>query len=79
MLKRDGEWNGVPIVQWFVDKERVLERRYGESALSHQADAEALRRLLLECLEMHYGRLAAAVADDTRHARLVRRLETLLA
>ena len=55
------------------------QRLYGESALPHEADEEALRRPLLECLEMHYGSLAAVVADDTRHARLVRGLETLLA
>ena len=76
---RAGEWNEVRIVRWFEDKERSLERLYGESALPHEADEETLRRLLLECLEMHYGSLAAAVADDTRHARLVRGLEALLA
>ena len=75
---RAGEWNEERIVGWFEDKERSLERLYGESALPHEADEEALRRLLLECLEMHYGSLAAALADDTRHARLLRGLETLL-
>ena len=76
---RAGEWDEERIVGWFEDKERSLERLYGESALPRDADEEALRRLLLECLEMHYGSLATVIADDTRHARLVRGLDTLLA
>ena len=76
---RAGQWSKERIVGWFEDKERSLETLYGKSPLPYKADEEALRRLLLECLEMHYGNLASVVADDTRHARLVRGLETLLA
>ena len=63
-------------------RKRRKDRRnqeHAESASRREADEEALRRLRLERLEMHYESLAAVVADDTRYARLVQGLEALLA
>ena len=76
---RAGEWSAQRIAEWFEAKEKTLESLYATTTLPHHADEEALRRLLLECVEMHYGSLSAAVADDTRHTRLVREIETVLA
>lgn len=52
---RRGEWSLEKIQQWFDNKERVLEELYATSTLRHNADEVAIRQLLLECLEDHYG------------------------
>ncbi|MFH1742969.1 MAG: nucleotidyltransferase domain-containing protein [bacterium] len=57
---RAGEMSEENIEQFFTDKEKVLERLYHESALPYRPDQEAIKKLLLECLEMHFGSLTEA-------------------
>ena len=60
---RRGEWTIERIQEWFDQKEKHLEDLHSRSALPYKADADKLRRLLYECLEMHYGSLAQAVQE----------------
>lgn len=67
MLKsiRRGEWTLEQIEQWFTDKEKHLEGAYASSSLPHSPDEAAVKELLMNCLEHHYGTLSGAVKRDT--------------
>jgi predicted nucleotidyltransferase len=54
---RRGEWTIGQIKQFFSDKERQLEQVYHDSKLPHSPNEEAIKSLLLNCLEQHYGTL----------------------
>ncbi len=68
---RRGEWSKQRIKDWFADKERELEALKARTALPRSPDLEALRGLLMDALEMHYGSLAEALPSTGREARLV--------
>jgi hypothetical protein len=55
---RNGEWSQQEIVHWAEVKEHQLEQVYHESRLRDRPDRPAVKRILLECLEMHYGSLS---------------------
>ena len=75
---RRGEWTVERIKDWFDDMERKLHDQKEKSDLPYAPDEEALRSLLLECLEMHYGSLSEAVQDTSRHDRFVLELENVI-
>ncbi len=52
---RRGEWELDRVKQFFADKERQLEQAYHDSQLPHSPQEEAIKTLLLNCLEQHYG------------------------
>lgn len=54
---RRGEWSYQQIVNYFETKERELERVKSESKLQEHSDKNAIRALMIECLEIHYGNL----------------------
>lgn len=58
---RRGEWTQEKITDWFNQKESALEDLYSKSTLQIRPDEEAIKRVLVECLEMHYGSLDKAV------------------
>ena len=62
---RRGEWTLDQVDQWATEKERALELSYASSTLRHTPDQDAIRTLLLECLQMHYGDLNEAVAHHS--------------
>lgn len=56
---RRGEWTEERVRTWFSDKEKSLESLYTEStAVPYKPDEEAIKQLLLDCLEDHYGSLS---------------------
>lgn len=60
---RRGDVPEKEIVAWFNDKERQLENLYVESSLPHSPDEGKIKKLLMECLEEHYGNLSECVVD----------------
>ncbi len=54
---RAGEWSLSQVRSWFDRKVSELEVLYETSLLPAGPDVESIRRLLLECLEMHWGYL----------------------
>ncbi len=58
---RRGEWTLEYLKEWFQEKEKHLEDLYNKSTLRNKPDEEAIKTLLLECLEMHYGSLSEAI------------------
>ncbi|KOR31707.1 nucleotidyltransferase, partial [Achromatium sp. WMS3] len=62
---RAGEWTQKQIVEYFERKELSLEEIYNKSDLPHKPDVETIKRLFMECLEMHYGSLREVVQTKT--------------
>jgi len=54
---RAGNWSAEQIKKYFETKELELETAYATSTLQHGPDEEAIKKLLLECLEEYYGSL----------------------
>lgn len=63
---RRGEWTIERLEEWFTDKERQLEAAYASSSLRHKPDEAAIKAVLLECLEMHFGSLSNLLKVETR-------------
>ena len=61
---RKGEWTRQQITEYFEDKEKYLEEIYLKSKLPHSPDEENIKKILLECLEMHYGSLENAIKTN---------------
>jgi predicted nucleotidyltransferase len=75
---RRGDWTEEQLRQWFTDKERDLERLYAASTLPAVPDESAIRRLLLECLEHHYGSLAECVVEPDEAVAALREVQAVL-
>lgn len=58
---RRGEWTEERVREYFAAKERSLEDLYQRSTLPYGPDEPAIRALLMECLEEHFGGLAAVL------------------
>jgi len=75
---RRGEWTLDALTAWFAEQERILEEIYARSALRHGPDEDAIKALLLECLESHYGSLDAAIRVEGREEALLRSIAAIL-
>ena len=76
---RRGEWSKDQLREFFNTKEKHLESLYLSSSLRQKPVEKAIRQLLLDCLEHHYGSLdgcISASADEGTEA--VRKLEEIL-
>jgi predicted nucleotidyltransferase len=75
---RRGEWTLKQIEDWFENKEKSLETLYANSTLPHSPDEDRIKKLLLECLEHHYGSMADAIKMDVTVVDLISEMETIL-
>lgn len=75
---RRGEWSSDKLKQWFSNKEDSLESLYNTSSLRHSPDEEAIRNLLLQSLEAHYGTISNAVEKPKDIQLLVESLDAVL-
>lgn len=75
---RRGEWSEEKLRAWFDEKEKHLEELYTKSTLRHSPDQEAIKELLMNCLEHHYGSLSDAVKREVPIERLVADLKAVL-
>jgi uncharacterized protein len=60
---RRGEWTPEEIRQWYMSKEKSLEAAYVSCKLPDKPDEEKIRKLLLSCLEEHYGTMSESVSQ----------------
>lgn len=63
---RRGEWSLEMVENYFADKEKQLESLYLQCPLPPVADKEAIKRLLLQCLEHHYGSLEKCIVPENQ-------------
>jgi predicted nucleotidyltransferase len=58
---------------WFAAKELALEQVYTNSKIPHSPDEKQIRKLLINCLEHHYGSLEKLYTVEQEKPRLVLR------
>lgn len=75
---RRGEWSLEQLQAYFASKEKALEEVYSKSTLQHSPDEAAIKQLLIDCLEQHYGNLQEAVVRNPSMDRLIDDLRTLV-
>ena len=76
---RNGEWTLDRIRQWFEVKERNMETLYhSNKTLPKNPDEKAIQRLLMECMEMHYGSLSDAVITEDAAGRILLDLKEIV-
>lgn len=75
---RRGEWTQDSIEEYFADKEKQLETIYLESTLPALPNKDAIKTLLLECLEHHYGSLSECIYQEDEALKAIREIETIV-
>lgn len=75
---RRGEWSEQKLRSWFDEKEKHLEEIYTKSTLRHKPDEQAIKELLMNCLEQHYGSLESAVKREVPVDRMIAELKAVL-
>lgn len=75
---RRGDWTELQIRQWFSEKESSLERLYETSQLPWGPDEVAIKQLLLDCLETHYGTLEGCIVTDMTPILVLREIADVI-
>ena len=75
---RRGEWTEAQVREHFARKETDLETLYQKSTLPYGPDEPAIKRLLLSCLEEHYGSLDKCVVDPDAAVTALREISAVL-
>lgn len=75
---RRGEWTIERIRSYMFERERSLEGLYDRSTIPHGPDEQAIKQLLLECLEEHFGSLAGVHVQPDAAIQALRDVQTIL-
>lgn len=75
---RRGEVSEQDIRDWASSKEKDLEKLYSTSPLPYSPDEPAIKKLLLECLEFHFGSLEAAYTDVNAEREALRQISDII-
>jgi uncharacterized protein len=75
---RAGNWKIEQIEDYFAMKEKSLEEVYVKSTLRHKPDEPAIKKILLEVLEEHYGSLKDAVETADQYKNMLRQIQQIV-
>lgn len=75
---RRGDWTEEKLRGWFGEKEKHLEELYTKSDLRNVPDEEAIKELLMDCLEHHYGSLDSAVKREVPVEKMISELKAVI-
>lgn len=75
---RRGDWTQEQVENYFFEKEKHLEHLYVQSKLPVQPDMTAIKHLLLNCLEQHYGSLDAVIHVADKYAQAVKDIQKII-
>lgn len=75
---RRGEWKVDDVRGWAMEKEKALEAAYVNCKLPEHAPEGELRKLLLQCLEEHYGSLSEAIPQPDWAVEGLREVDAML-
>jgi len=80
MLKdiRRGNWTLQQLRDWFTQREADLTEVYSKSTLRHSPDETAIKELLLNCLESHYGNLDKCVVREDEALNALRAVKEVI-
>jgi uncharacterized protein len=75
---RRGNGTEQQVRDWFSQREMSLQTIYENSKLPYAPDENAIKALLLECLEEHYGSLADCVVSEAQAVQALRDIRKIL-
>lgn len=75
---RRGEWTMAQVEQYFFDKEKSLEDTYAKSKLPNKPPEEAVKKILLEVLEEHFGTLDGMIESADHYKQIIRDIQRLV-
>lgn len=75
---RRGEWTYEQVKEYFQKKESDLETLYTKSKLQWGPDEQAIKKLLIECLEEHYGNLKDCIILPDRYELAVKEIREII-
>ena len=75
---RCGEMEYTEVIHWAAAKELQLEDLYHKSTLQHGPDEDAIKALLLQCLEEHFGNLDACVVQPDRATVAINKIRDIV-
>ena len=75
---RRGEWSIEQVDEYFARKEMELETLYTNSNLPWGPDEEAIKILLLQCLEEHYGSLDDCIVTPDQTIQALREIADVI-
>jgi len=76
---RRGEWTEQKVIEWFGQQEKILDKLYLDTnEVPHKPDEKAIRTLLLECLEEHYGNLKDVIVDESENIKILKEIKQLI-
>lgn len=75
---RRGEWTLDYLDEWFQRKEIQLEQAKTDSKLPDEPNEDAIKALLMRCLEQHYGSLEKAVVQPTDAAKILAEMQAVI-
>lgn len=75
---RRGEWTMQQIEDYFASKEKSLEEVYAKSTLRHRPDEAAIKKILLEVLEEHFGTLDGMIETQDHYKNIIRQVQQLV-
>jgi uncharacterized protein len=75
---RRGEWKIEDVRAFFMEKEKALESAYVNCKLPEEPDEKALKELLVQCLEEHYGNLGAVFQQPDWATDALRNVDQLM-
>lgn len=76
---RNGDWTLDRLEKWFAEKEQGLNSLYLSSSLQTKPDEAAIKAILMEALEMHFGDLSKlAVKIETPMDQMLREIEAVV-
>ncbi|MFW5795394.1 MAG: hypothetical protein ACOCV1_07935, partial [Bacillota bacterium] len=58
---KQGEWKKEDVIDFFSKKEKELKTLYNNSTLPEIADKNKIKKILINCLEEHYGNLSRVI------------------
>lgn len=74
---RRGEWKLEDIEAFFKSKEKELEQIYVSSKLRHSPDEAEIKKLLLNCLEQHFGTLENCVVEENQLSKALNDIHSI--
>ncbi|WP_086933997.1 nucleotidyltransferase domain-containing protein [Agarilytica rhodophyticola] len=75
---RRGEWSQEQVEHYFERKEKKLEEIYIASKLPLMPDEVAIKNLLLQCLEQHYGSIDDCVVNQDQALIALTEIEKII-
>lgn len=75
---RRGEMGEEEIRKWASDKERQLEALYNKCELPAKPRKDEIKKLLLECLDYHYGSLEKCIELPDKYKTALQEVKSII-